>query len=54
MVVVKRNDSFPTPGQLQMLLLLAEGVFGPPVQPFAFSMVMTFFWLNDHFFQFGW
>ena len=48
-VVVKRNQSLPTSGQLQMLGCSAEGVSGPPVQPFFFSSAMTFFWLNFHF-----
>jgi hypothetical protein len=50
---VKRNDSFPTPGQLQMALLFADGALGPPVQPFFFRRSMTFFWLKLYFAQFG-
>jgi hypothetical protein len=46
LVVVKRKLSLPTPGQLQMALFEAEGVLGPPVQPFFFSSAMTAFWLN--------
>ncbi len=45
-VVPKRNDSLPTFGQLKMDWLFAEGLLGPPVQPFFCRMSMTFCWLN--------
>src|SRR5215208_8013566 len=40
-VVEKRNDSLPTFGHDQMSLLFADGELGPPVQPFAFSRLIT-------------
>ena len=40
-VVKKRKDSRPTPGQEKMLVLLSLGVLGPPVQPFFLSVEMT-------------
>ena len=54
LVVVNRNESFPTPGQLQMSSLLDDGWLGPPVQRCERSRLMTFFWSKPHFFQFGW
>src|SRR5919106_6824294 len=40
-VVPKRNSSLPTFGHVQILSLFAAGRSGPPVQPRAFSMLMT-------------
>ena len=47
-VVLKRNDSFPTPGQDQMFVLLRFGVVGPPVQPLARSRAIAARWLKPH------
>src|SRR6266508_1017950 len=52
-VVPKRNDSLPTFGQDQIAELFAEGLSGPPVQPFAFSVLMTFVWENVYLAQLG-
>jgi hypothetical protein len=52
-VVEKRNDSLPTPGHDQMLLLLADGVLGPPVHPCPFSLAMTPRCENWYTAQFG-
>ena len=54
LVVVKRKDSFPTPGHDQIRLFEADGAFGPPVQPAFLRMSIAFFWLNDQRFQFVW
>ena len=47
-VVEKRNDSLPTPGREKILSLPALGLSGPPVQPFAYSVLMTFVWLKGY------
>src|SRR4249919_2205100 len=55
-VVKNRNDSLPTFGQEKMLLLPALGLSGPPVHPWALSVLITFAWLNRHnakFFLYG-
>src|ERR687891_1501628 len=45
-VVVKANESWPTPGQLKILVFEPLGVSGPPVQPFFLSSAIAFRWLN--------
>ena len=45
-VVVNANFSSPTPGQLKIFELPADGVSGPPVQPFFLSSAIAFRWLN--------
>src|SRR6185436_167231 len=45
-VVKNRNDSLPTFGHEKILSLPALGLSGPPVQPCALRMLITFGWLN--------